>query len=72
MFGFFSKLAAYGAIATDPGETIEFELLGFRCDREGLEPLEPKNCSKTGIFDDFRHFLMSFWIPVALNLDGRI
>ena len=75
--------------STDPGETKEFEFLGFRCDhealeqlelkflgfkcdREGLEQLEPKNCSKTGIFDEFRHFLMSFLVPVALNLDGHM
>ena len=58
--------------STDPGETIEFEFLGFRCDQKGLEQLEPKNCSKTGIFNEFRHFLRTFWVPVTLDLHGRI
>ena len=56
----------------DPEETKELKYLGFRCDHEVLEQLVPKNLSKTGIFYEFWHFLMSFWVLVALNIDGRI
>ena len=57
---------------TDPGETIEFEFLGFRFDHEGLEQLEPKNSSKSAENHQKCLFLSSFWVPVALNLQGRI
>ena len=32
---------------TDAGETIEFKFLGFKCDHEDVEQLEPKNYSKS-------------------------
>ena len=47
-------------MSTDPGETKEFEFLGFRCDRKVLKQLEPKTLSKTGIFYEFRYFLSFF------------
>ena len=42
--------------STDPGETTEFDILGFGCDHEALESLETKNLSKTGIFRNFGSF----------------
>ena len=59
-------------VSIDLVETKEYKFLGFRCNYEGLEQLEPKNYSKTGILDEFWHFLMSFLVLAALNLDGRI
>ena len=58
--------------STDPGETIEFEFLGFRCDHLGLEQLEPKNSSKSAENHQKCLFLSSFWVPLALNLHGCI
>ena len=58
--------------STDPGETKEFNILGYRCDHEVLKQLEPKNLSKTGIFYEFWHFLSVFLVLVALKLYGRI
>ena len=46
--------------STDAGETIEFDILGCRCDHEALESLETKNLSKKGIFNEFWLFLRGF------------
>ena len=59
-------------MSTDPGETVEFDILGFGCDHEPLEQLEIKNLPKPGIFYEFRHFLSVFLVLVALKLHGRI
>ena len=37
-------------LSTNPEESVEFDILGFGCDHEALEPLETKNLSKMGIF----------------------
>ena len=58
--------------STDPDETKEFDILGFRCDHEVLKQLEPKNLSKTGIFYEFWHIWSGFLLPAALKLHGRI
>ena len=63
---------AQGGGSTDLGETIEFEFLGSRCDRLGLGQLEPKNSSKSAEIHQKCLFLSSFWVPLALNLHGRI
>ena len=53
-------------------EPIEFNFLGLKCDHQGLKQLEPKNLSKTGIFNKILSFLRGFWVLVAFKLDGRI
>ena len=48
--------------STDPGETIEFEFLGFRCDHLYLKQLEPKNSSKKAKIHKKCLFLSSFGV----------
>ena len=59
-------------VSTERGEPIEFDFLGLECDHQVLKQPEPKNLSKTGIFNKILLFLRSFWVLAALKLDGRI
>ena len=58
--------------STNPGETSEFDNIGFGCDHEALELLETKNLSKTGPFYEFWLFLRGIWLLGVLKQHGRI
>ena len=58
--------------STDPGETKEFNILGFRCDHEVLKQLEPKNLFKSAENHKKCLFLRGFWVLATLKLHGRV
>ena len=67
-----STLPGCPGVSKDPEETVEFDILGFGCDHEALEPLETKNLSKPGILYEFWLFSRGFWLLAVLKQHGRI
>ena len=51
--------------------TQEPRIRGLMLDHQGLEELEPKNCSKRAKFDQKQQFWGGFLALASLNLDGR-
>ena len=56
----------------DPGETLECELFGPRCDHSVLEQPGAKKLSKSAEIYKKCLVLCGFWVSVPLKLHGRI